>query len=149
MLSFSVSIPSSEDKFGFNLGGYTSLTFDHASYFHSGSGSYSKDPVKGYIYGPSASRVLLLEYVDSTYVLPNGPAWVNLSVTPWDSVDGADVLQEREVSIAVPRYAGTESREAAIVFLPATAPADVDALINASIPKHAKVELSSMLLNSL
>ena len=131
LLSFTVAIPSSEDKFSFNLSGYTSLTFDHASYFHSGSGSYTKDPVKGYIYGPEASRVLLFEKLDGTYVVPSATSWVNLSVTPWNTVSGADVLQEREVSISVPRYAGSESREAAIIFLPATPPLEADAVLTA------------------
>ena len=131
LMSFSAAIPSSEDKFAFNLSGYTSLTFDHASYFHSGSGSYTKDPVQGYIYGPSASRVLLFEYVDGAYALPAGTSWVNLSVTPWNAVSGADVLQEREVAVTVPRYAGSESREAAIIFVPATAPLEANDLLTA------------------
>ena len=127
--TYNVAIPTSLDKFGFNLSGYTSLLFDHSCYFHSGSGSYTKDPVKGYIYGPQASRAIVLEYVDGKYEAPAAVSWVNLTLSAWDSVDGADVLQEREISVDVPRYGGSEDRQAMILILPATAPANVGDLL--------------------
>ena len=127
--TYNVAIPTSLDKFGFNLSGYTSLLFDHSCYFHSGSGSYTKDPVKGYIYGPQASRAIVLEYVDGKYEAPAAASWVNLTLSAWDSVDGADVLQEREISVDVPRYGGSEDRQAMILILPATAPANVGDLL--------------------
>ena len=129
--TYNVVIPSSLDKFDFNLSGYTSLMFDHTCYFHSGSGSYTKDPVKGIIYGPQASRAIVLEYADGKYDVPATTSWVNLTVSAWDSVEGADVLQEREISVDVPRYGGNVDRQAMILILPATAPANVADLLTA------------------
>ena len=126
--SYGIRIPSSKDKFDFNLGGYTSLSFDHACYFHSGSGSYTKDPVQGFIYGPQQSRVVLFDYLDGQYVPTATSSWVNLSLEAWDSVEGADVLQEREISISVSRHFSAESRKALMLILPATVesePADM------------------------
>ena len=128
--SYKVRIPASKDKFEFNLSGYTELQFDHACYFHSGSGSYSKDPVMGVFYGPEASRVTVLEYVDGKYAVPSSSSWVNVTTGAWDNVDGADVLQEREISVEVPRYYGAEARQALLFILPATAPADAMELLS-------------------
>ena len=129
--SYTVKIPSAKDKFAFNLGGYTALNFDHACYFHSGSGSYTKDPVQGFIYGPAASRVLLFENVNGQYVESSSSSWVNLSVGAWDSVEGADVLQEREISISVSRQSGADNRKALVFILPATVEANASALLSA------------------
>ena len=124
MAAFKVRIPGSVDKFSFGLGGYTSLNFDHAAYFHSETGGSTKDPVQGVIFGPSASRVEVVELTDDGYVVPEVP-WLDIEVSSWDDVEGADVLQTRTVEISAPRYFETTDRNAIVLFLPATAPADV------------------------
>lgn len=125
-----VRIPGSQDKFIHNLSGYTSLYFDHACYMHNDNGVYSKDPVQGYFFGPESSRVVVLELGDNGYELKETP-WLSVVVGAWDNVDNADVLQSRTVSISAPRYAGSEDRNATIVFLPATAPSDVAEILSA------------------
>lgn len=130
--SINVRIPSSWDIFEYNLSGYTSLSFDHAAYLHGDAGSYTKDPVMGYFYGPQASRAIVLDMVDGKYTETASP-WVNLGVTGWDSVEGASVLQQRDLSITVSRYAGNEDRNALILILPATAPTQLSALLSSDM----------------
>lgn len=123
-----ISIPASKDKFDFSLSGYTELQFDHASYLHSGSGSYSKEPVMGFIFGAKESRVLVLECTDGKYAAAS-TAWLNVTTGAWDSIEGAEVLQEREISITAPKYYGADQRQALVLILPATAPSNVDDLL--------------------
>ena len=127
--TFKVKIPGCKNIFSYSLGGFTSLNFDHAQYFHSGAGSFTKEPVQGYLYGPAASRVLVLEMTESGYAVPQTP-WLNVSLSAWDSIDGADVLQSREINISAPLYAGKVERTALVLFLPATAPESADALLS-------------------
>ena len=143
--TFKVKVPGCKDIFSYTLGGYTSLTFDHAQYFHSGEGSFTKDPVQGIIYGPSAARVVVLEKTSEGYVVPQSP-WLAVEVSAWDNVEGADVLQTRNVTISAPRYAGNTDREAVMLFLPATAPADVAELLS-SDKSGVKTEYLSYAVN--
>ena len=126
--TFKVRIPGSKDIFTWTLGGNTSLNFDHAQYFHSGEGSATKDPVQGIMFGPAASRVAVFEKTDAG-LTPVQNSWLNVELSQWDSLEGADVLQTRNISISVPKYAGQTDREAVLVFLPATAPADDNELL--------------------
>ena len=126
--TFKVRIPGSKDIFTWTLGGNTSLNFDHAQYFHSGEGSATKDPVQGIMFGPAASRVAVFEKTDAGLTPVQNP-WLNVELSQWDSLEGADVLQTRNISISVPKYAGQTDREAVLVFLPATAPADDNELL--------------------
>ena len=127
--TFKVKIPGCKDIFTYTLGGYTSLNFDHAQYFHNGEGSFTKEPVQGSLYGPAAARVVVLEMTENGYVVPQTP-WLNVEVAAWDPIDGADVLQSREVNITAPMYAGKTDRSALIFFLPATAPENSDELLS-------------------
>ena len=124
-----VKIPGSQDKFVYNLSGHTSLYYDHASYLH-GETSYSKEPVQGYIYGPETSRVAVLEFGADGYEEVE-TSWIDLVTSEWDSVSGSDVLQTRNISVSVQRYAGAEDRKAMLLFLSAMAPADVTEMLTA------------------
>lgn len=126
--TFKVRIPGSKGIFTWTLGGNTSLTFDHAQYFHSSEGSATIDPVQGIMYGPSASRVAVLEKTESGYASVQNP-WLKVELSAWDSLAGADVLQIRNISISVPKYAGQSDREAILLFLPATAPGNDEELL--------------------
>ena len=66
---------------------------------------------------------------ESGYAVPQTP-WLNVSLSAWDSIEGADVLQSREINITAPLYAGKTDRRALILFLPATAPESTDALLS-------------------
>lgn len=136
-----VRIPGSKGIFTWTLGGNTSLTFDHAQYFHSSEGSATIDPVQGIMYGPSASRVTVLEKTESGYASVQNP-WLKVELSAWDSLEGADVLQTRNISISVPKYAGKSDREAILLFLPATAPLNDEELL-ASDKMAVKEEFSS------
>lgn len=133
MKEINVKIPSSKHIFEYNLSGYTELTYDHASYLHSGSGSYSKEPVQGYIYGPRASRTVVVDMVDGKYSTQAGSAWVKLTEGNWDDVEGAAVLQERKISVEVSRHIGSEDRAALILALPATAPQQLSDLLTSDM----------------
>lgn len=124
-----VKIPGCKDIFNYSLGGFTSLTFDHAQYFHNGAGSFTKEPVQGNLYGPASARVVVFEMTENGYVVPQSP-WLNVEVAAWDSVEGADVLQSREINITAPTYSGKTDRSALVLFLPATAPKNVDELLS-------------------
>lgn len=126
--TFKVRIPGCRDVFTYSLGEYYSLNFDHAQYFRYGEGSFTKEPVEGYIFGPQGARVIVLEMTENGYVVPQTP-WLNVELTAWDSAQGADVLQKRKVSISAPRYAGKSDRQALILFLSATAPEDISQIL--------------------
>lgn len=144
-LTFKVVIPSSKDKFEFNLSGYTELQFDHACYFHNGSGSITKEPVMGSFFGAQESRILVFEYNDGKYAPAETP-WLNVATEAWDSVDGAEVLQDREIAITAPRYYGADQRQAIVMILPATAPSNANDLL-ASDKTQVKEEYAEYAIN--
>lgn len=125
MASFKLLIPGSRDKFKFNIGGHSSLTFDHATYFRAETGTFSKEPIDGSLFGPKECRIEVLELVDNKYV-PLTESWLDAAfVTAWDNVEGAAVLQNRNINISVKYYTEKQDRKALILFLPATAPANI------------------------
>ena len=124
-VSFKIKIPGIRDKFEANIGGATSLTFDHAAYYRADAGTFSKDPVEGSIYGPKESRVEVLELTENGYVKASEDTWLKVDVSSWDNVAGAAVLQSRNISVSVARYAENKERKALILLLPATAPTDL------------------------
>ena len=128
--TYKITIPPCIDKFSYTLGGNASLNYDHAGYLHSEMGSLSNEPVYGQIFGPEKSRIVVFELTDNGYVEAE-TSWVNVSVSPWDALDGAPVLQLRDVEISAERYTGKTDRKAMIVFLPATAPEDATAILAA------------------
>lgn len=132
MASFKVAIPGVKDKFKFNIGGYTSLKFDHASYFRAETGTFSKDPVEASIFGPKECRVEVLDLTENGYVQAKEP-WLNVEVSAWDNVQGAAVLQTRNVLVSAPRYVETEDRGAMILLLPATAPENLSDIFEAGM----------------
>ena len=132
MASFKVVIPGVRDKFKFNIGGYSSLTFDHASYFRAEAGTFSKDPIEASIYGPKECRVEVLELTDNGYAKVNEP-WLNVVVSAWDNVQGAAVLQTRSVTVSAPRYTENKDRGAMVLLLPATAPENISDIFEAGM----------------
>lgn len=121
-----------KNRFDFGIGGATSLLFDHAGYNHGSSGSYSKLPVDCFIYGTKASRVLLLELTENGYVEPAQSSWLNVVETQsWDDIQGAAVLQERSYEITAPKYSEYTDRNAILLFLPGTAPTDINEILAA------------------
>ena len=132
MASFKVAIPGIKDKFKYNIGGYTSLKFDHASYFRADAGTFSKEPVEASIFGPKECRVEVLDLTETGYVKSNEP-WLNVVVSAWDNVQGAAVLQTRNVTVSAPRYTENKDRGAMILFLPATAPENIADIFEAGM----------------
>ena len=121
-----------KDRFEYGIGGATALLFDHAGYNHGSSGSYSKLPIDCFIYGTKATRVLLLELTDNGYAVPAQSSWINLVETQsWDDIEGAAVLQQRSYEITAPKYMGADDRNAVLLFLPGTVPADVNEILTA------------------
>lgn len=128
MKRYKLRLPKCNDKFSYNLGGYRSLTFDHAAYLHTETGSATLDPIQGILFGPAESKIVVLELTDAGYVLADD-SWLVVELDAWDNVDGADVLQTRYFSISSPRYSEASDRKAIILFLPATAPEDINEIL--------------------
>lgn len=125
MASFKLVIPGCRDKFIYNIGGYSSLTFDHATYFRADAGTFSKDPINCSLFGPKECRIETLELIDNKYVSVSD-SWLKVEYeTAWDNVEGAAVLQNRNFNISVDYYTEKQDRKALILFLPATAPANI------------------------
>jgi hypothetical protein len=121
-----------KDRFEFGTGGETSLLFDHAGYNHGSSGSYSKLPVDCFIYGTKTSRALLLELTEDGYAEPAQSSWLNFVETQsWDGIQGAPVLQQRNYEISAPKYTGSTDRNALLLLLPGTAPAELSEILSA------------------
>ena len=131
--SFKLTIPGVREKFKANMGGYSSLTFDHAAYFRADAGTYSNEPIEGSIYGPKECRVEVLELTDNGYKTAPENFWLNVKVDNWDNVVGAAVLQKRGVTVNATRYVNNVDRGAMILLLPATAPSDLSEIFEADM----------------
>ena len=127
--NFNVKIPGCRNIMTYNIGGNLSLTYDHAQYLITGSGSASKEPLPGILFGPSGARILILEKNGSVYSETAEP-WIDLDIDAWDSVEGASVLQERKFTISVPVNYSLEDRNAMLLFLPANAPSDISQILS-------------------
>jgi hypothetical protein len=146
MASFKLVIPGAKDRFKFNMGGYTSLKFDHASYFRAEAGTFSKEPLEGSIFGPEECRVEVLDSTENGYAKVKEP-WLNVVVSPWDNVQGSAVLQTRNVTVSAPRYTENKVRGAMILLLPATAPASLTDIFEAGMmqvkPEYAQYAITA------
>ena len=128
---YNVSIPGCEDIYSYSVGmSLTELTFNYSGKFKTVTG-FIDGPATATISGTKDVDVFAVEVVDGKYVLGNqaGPSWLNVDVDPFDSSEGADVLQTRNVSISVAQNEG-EERSAAIFFMPPTGWSSKESIFN-------------------
>lgn len=118
---YNITIPGCEDKFSYSVDmALTELDFNFSGQIKTAMG-YVDGPVSASIYGTSGTSVFAVELVDGRYDIASAydPAWLTVDDEPYDTTDGADVLQTRNVTISAALNEG-EDRQAVIFFLPPT-----------------------------
>ena len=118
---YNITIPGCEDKFSYSVDmAMTELDFNYSGQIKTAMG-YVDGPVSASIYGTSGTSVFAVELVDGKYDIASAydPAWLTVDDEPYDTTDGADVLQTRNVTISAALNEG-EDRQAVIFFLPPT-----------------------------
>lgn len=118
---YNITIPGCEDKFSYSVDmAMTELDFNYSGQIKTTMG-YVDGPVSASIYGTSGTSVFAVELVDGRYDIASAydPAWLTVDDEPYDTTDGADVLQTRNVTISAALNEG-EDRQAVIFFLPPT-----------------------------
>lgn len=129
---YDITIPGCEDIFSYSVGmGLTELVFNYAGKVKTAAG-FIDGPASVDFLGTSGVRVFAVESVDGKFDLDGtaGPSWLVFDVEEYDETDGADVLQERTVSVNVRTNEG-EDRSAVIFILPPSAPQDPAELLTA------------------
>lgn len=122
---YDITIPGCEDIFSYSVGmGLTELVFNYAGKVKTAAG-FIDEPASVDVMGTSGVRILAVESVEGKFDTDEtaGPSWLKIEVEEYDDTDGADVLQERTVSIDVETNEG-EDRNAVVFFLPPSAPQD-------------------------
>lgn len=118
---YDITIPGCEDKFSYSVDmALTELDFNFSGQIKTAMG-YVDGPVSASIYGTSGTVVFAVELVDGKYDIASAydPAWLTIDDEPYDTTEGADVLQTRNVTISAALNEG-EDRQAVIFFLPPT-----------------------------
>lgn len=116
---YNITIPGCEDKFSYSVDmALTELDFNFSGQIKTAMG-YVDGPVSASIYGTSGATVFAVELVNGKYDMTSAPAWLTVDDEPYDSTEGADVLQTRNITISAALNEG-EDRQAVIFFLPPT-----------------------------
>lgn len=124
---YTITIPGCEDIFSHSVSmGLYEIVFNYAGRIKTGTG-FIDGPSTSTITGTSGAKVLAAELVDGKYAA--APSWLLVDVQKYDDTDGADVLQERTVSLSVTTNEG-DDRSAVVFFLPPSAPETIDGLFN-------------------
>ena len=143
---YNISIPGCEDIYSHSVGmSLTELIFNYSGGFKTVTG-FLDGPATATVSGTKDVDVFAVEIVDGEYILDgqSGPSWLTLDVDPFDSSEGADVLQTRNVSISVAQNEG-EERNAAIFFMPPTGWSSKEDLFNEDM-KSVKEEYIKYML---
>lgn len=114
-----VNIPGCRDIMSYSVSmNLTKLDFSYIGQIKTTTG-YIDGPVEASIFGSSESDVFAVEFKDGKYDLnaSDDPDWIDITVGSFNTAEGADVLQTRDVKISVTENAGDE-RRAVIFFMP-------------------------------
>lgn len=118
-----ITIPGCQDIFEHKISmGLTEVTFNFTGRVKTDAG-FVDGPVSATVTGTSGVKVFAVELVDGKFDVEStqNPAWLEVDVQEYDNTSGADVLQERTVSISALTNEG-DDRNAMIFFLPPSAP---------------------------
>ena len=127
---YAISIPGCKDIFSYKMDmSISELEFNYAGQFRVTTG-FIEGPASGYISGAQASRVLAVSKDGETYSAA-APSWLTLSVSDYDTTEGAEVLQERAFSVSASLNEG-DNRYAALFFLPPTVTVAASELFDAN-----------------
>ena len=119
---YKVKIPGCEDIFTFQMNmALNELQFNYKGQYKVATGYIggpdSETPyASGMFFGTSGARVIVLSKTEDGYST-DVPEWFNLSVSEFDSTEGAPVLQERMLSAGAEHNLG-DNRYAAMFVLP-------------------------------
>ena len=112
-----VTIPGCKDIMSYSLGmALTSLDFNAAGDVMTSTG-YEDVDVTATLFGTSEVSVAAFEMEGGKYVTDKAPEWMTITVSNFNTADGASVLQEREVMISVSEN-NSDERSAIILFVP-------------------------------
>ena len=112
-----VTIPGCKDIMSYSLGmALTSLDFNAAGDVMTSTG-YEDVDVTATLFGTSEVSVAAFEMEGGKYVTDKAPEWMTITLSNFNTADGASVLQEREVMISVSEN-NSDERSAIILFVP-------------------------------
>ncbi len=124
---YDITIPGCDDIFSYTTSmGLSEIIFNYAGRIKTATG-FIDGPSVSKISGTAGVKVLAAEIVDGKYT--DAPSWLVVDVQEYDDAKGADVLQEREVTVSAKTNEG-EDRNAVVFFLPPSAPETTEALLN-------------------
>ena len=114
-----VTIPPCTDRIDFGLYSTVAspLKFNAESSYTSAYGGYSEGPALASLTATSGARVFAVAWNPTGYYEAEEATWVMIDIDEWDGAETADMIQEREVQIAVAQNEG-EERKAMLFFLP-------------------------------
>lgn len=118
---YGISIPGCEDIFSYSVGmALSEIVFNYEGRIKTVAG-FIDGPATVSVSGTSGVEVFAVECVDGRYMVEDASAseWLNVGIEPYDSSEGADVLQTRTVELSVILNEG-EDRHAAVFFMPPT-----------------------------
>lgn len=117
IFKFDVTIPGCLGVFNWSVNmGLTELDFNYSGALKTSIG-YEDISASVTMTGTSSASVLAVEYVAGKYQFDAAPQWLDLEVSAYNTASGADVLQERTVTISVSENLSDE-RSAMLFFLP-------------------------------
>ena len=115
---YTVNIPGCKDIFSYKMDmSITELEFNYQGQIKVATG-FIDGPATGYVSGADGIRVIALSRNESGFST-DAPSWLEVNVAEYDRTEGADVLQQRNVTVSVALNEG-DNRHAALLFLPPT-----------------------------
>ena len=113
-----VNIPGCKDIFSYKMDmSITELEFNYQGQIKVATG-FIDGPASGYVSGADGIRVIALSRNESGFS-DDAPSWLEVNVAEYDRTEGADVLQQRNLTVSVALNEG-DNRHAALLFLPPT-----------------------------
>ena len=113
-----VNIPGCKDIFSYKMDmSITELEFNYQGQIKVATG-FIDGPATGYVSGADGIRVIALSRNESGFST-DAPSWLEVNVAEYDRTEGADVLQQRNLTVSVALNEG-DNRHAALLFLPPT-----------------------------
>lgn len=113
-----VNIPGCKDIFSYKMDmSITELEFNYQGQIKVATG-FIDGPASGYVSGADGIRIIALSRNESGFST-DAPSWLEVNVAEYDRTEGADVLQQRNLTVSVALNEG-DNRHAALLFLPPT-----------------------------